>query len=123
MTFHIENARFIREDLIFKVEGTAEWRSERATEYPSDARNPEAAESLTRLAHNLWKLPDHPSWRRPVETWIGPDEDTALHVAETHSEVCILKRYGFYIAATGDPVLFLEGYMALPLYPPRAHWR
>lgn len=28
MTYDIENARIIREDLIFKVEGTAEWRCE-----------------------------------------------------------------------------------------------
>lgn len=54
-----------KEWLISKVRGAAEWRAQKAVEYPDDRRNEQCSGSLTELADYLDRLPPgHPVYRK-----------------------------------------------------------
>ena len=109
-----------REQLIYRVEGTAEWRTRKSEEYPDDERNIRSSRCLELLATNLRELPpDHPKllrlWR--LEFGFGdldpalepPEEeltDRVLEFSDSLSEE--LRQYGFQFDADGDPENFLS---------------
>lgn len=48
----------IRDQLRLSLEGTAEWRSRKSTEYPDDTRNAEAAKLCEALAGSVGDIDD-----------------------------------------------------------------
>ncbi len=82
---------YVRDTLAQEFERQAEWRDQKAEEYPDpdDARNARAAEGLRGLAEYVRNLPyDDPRLRRLAEVWSSPDpDDGAAHL--------LLDKYGF----------------------------
>jgi hypothetical protein len=98
------------EHLIESVESSAEWRAEKAAQYPNDKRNRTSAESLSKLAKKLRKLgadnerlqAHEAAEKRLVELdAYGPD--ITEHISR------YVGRYGFDYPADGDPEPFLDG--------------
>jgi hypothetical protein len=81
------------EDEAVNLENTAEWRSEKDSQFPDDKRNAEAAEICSRLASELLAVGETPEAERfsAIEDFIfredGPGEDNNAHlVAERWNE-------------------------------------
>jgi len=80
---------FVKETLAEEFLRQAEWRDQKAGEYPDDPRNARAAEGLRGLAEYVRNLPDDdPRLRRLAEAWSSPDPvDGAAQL--------LLDKYGF----------------------------
>jgi hypothetical protein len=99
------------EQIIERVESSADWRAEKAEQYPNDARNMRSSQALTKLAEKLKGLPANDEnvaayeavMSRLVESDVG---DEMLGVIEYESQY--IGRYGFDYAQDGDPADFLE---------------
>jgi hypothetical protein len=95
-----------------QVEGTAEWRIQKAAEYPHDAdRNLEAAKDLSALAKSLEEIPaDDPLWadcERVSEAEAESDEsDRMILLSEWLSDR--LKDVDFRDACPEDGRAFLQ---------------
>jgi hypothetical protein len=83
----------MEEWLVNELESTAQWRQEKAEQYPDDERNAEASKILHQLAEELRSLPATPEYNRysAIHDFIfaeGDDsEDTNSHrVAERWNE-------------------------------------
>jgi hypothetical protein len=99
------------EQLIEKVESSADWRAGKAEQYPDDTRNMRSSRALEKLAKRLKALPDDDEdgtayeavVRRLVES--GYDR-LMLGLSEHESQY--VGRYGFDYPQDGDPASFLS---------------
>jgi flagellar biosynthesis/type III secretory pathway protein FliH len=99
------------EQLIENVESSADWRAEKAEQYPDDTRNMRSSQALTKLAEKLKALPANDEnvaayeavMSRLVESDGG---DEMFGVIEYESQY--IGRYGFDYPQDGDPADFLE---------------
>ena len=96
------------EDLIMRVESSANWRAEKAVQYPDDKRNLRCSEALRELGRRLNELPadnEHAcAYEAVVERLVeleAYDDRTSRHESEH------IGRYGFNYPADGDPEAFL----------------
>jgi hypothetical protein len=64
-----------------ELENTADWRSEKAEEYPNDPRNTEVAEPLTKLAADLRSIEGNSEATRfeALHNFVFRQDDTAQH--------------------------------------------
>jgi hypothetical protein len=94
--------------LVERVEDTAEWRAEKAQQYPDDKRNEHSSDALRALAERLGALPrDGRSARAYNETMERALEfDLGISISETEREY--IGRYGFDYPQDGDPEAFIE---------------
>ncbi len=98
------------ESLLNDIEGSSEWRADKAKQYPDDKRNVRSSESLARLSKQLSALPDNdPKLRAYSELIVrGVDADMDLgRYSEFQSTY--IGRYGFDYPADGDPDSFMDG--------------
>ncbi len=99
--------------LVEKIEGQADWREQKAAEYPEDGRNGRSAKALRVLASRLKELPaTYPKLRELWRLWYGlrkPRDPNPLKEPWPFIEVEIesIRVYGFYNEANGDPEEFL----------------
>jgi len=99
------------EQLIEKVESSADWRAGKAEQYPDDNRNLRSSQALTKLAARLKALPKNDprglAYEEAVERLVEIDCDSEmLGVIENESQ--FIGRYGFDYPQDGDPASFLE---------------
>lgn len=97
--------------LVVTIQGSANWRAQKAAEYPDDGRNLESSRSLQSLADKLERLPaDHPklhgSWWALFKQLPGDKEADLLTATEFESR--LISRYGFDRPDDGDPERFLD---------------
>jgi hypothetical protein len=100
------NTAHVKECLLSDIENTAEWRREKAVQYPDDERNQQCAESLDRLAAEVRVLADnHPLFLRLLHLW---------QVSLNPSEIILdsIARYGFDWEESGDAEEFLQRLIA-----------
>jgi hypothetical protein len=105
----LENLAFNMEYfLIEDIENTADWRKQKAYEYPDDAaRNLSAQKSLLALAEYIRNLPsDHPLFLAIAKAWIN--DNTPESAIE--DENAYIRMYGFQMEP--DPEWFIEFLMA-----------
>ena len=101
-----------RDYLADEIEGTADWRSRKAEEFPDDPRNKEAAEGLAKLAEKIRSLPADDEkirqlWRVDFSlAEIVSEDDKSLERAQAQGE--FLREYGFSGTATVDSGEFLD---------------
>jgi hypothetical protein len=110
------NIKQFQDDLILKIENSAEWRSQKAVEYPDDERNQASADALTKLAAALSALPEnHPGlvalWaqeNRPaaLALTLGSSDEFGPEMIAVESE--FIGRYGFDGPEDGDADAFLR---------------
>jgi hypothetical protein len=98
------------ESLLSDIEGSSEWRAEKAKQYPDDKRNVRSSESLARLSKQLSDLPDNdPKLRAYSELIVrGVDADVDFGPYSEFQSTYI-GRYGFDYPADGDPDSFMDG--------------
>lgn len=98
------------ETLIMQVESSAEWRADKAKQYPDDTRNVRCSEALSELAKNLSGLPaGNPhamAYEAAVERLVDLDADACSRMSEHENRYT--GRYGFDYPADGDPEEFLS---------------
>jgi hypothetical protein len=83
-----------RQLLLDALEYQAEWRDQKAIEYPHDERNKNSAEALRQLAEQLEKIPPSDDvWRVYSLAWDRFDNSAAERVLEHERET--LRTYGF----------------------------
>lgn len=103
-TYHGADLEFLKEQIGFAVEGSAQWRRRKAEEYPEDARNERSAGALDRLAERLAALPsEHRAFRDLAQVWYG----SGLSATEAQSQY--VGRYGFDGEQDAEPEAFLDG--------------
>lgn len=94
----LSEVSFNRTELLDRITAQAQWRDEKAREYPDDVRNSQSADSLRQLARHLGNIPvSDPLWVRYYRAWdqLADDDGEALHSAnELESDE--LRTYGFY---------------------------
>jgi hypothetical protein len=107
-------SKFLNETIGNQVEWTAEWRRQKAAQFPNDRRNLQAAEELERLSREIDRLKDSDIEREISEATDSitniDDGDAWLSISESVSEG--LRSVGFhdsYSTATE----FLEWYRDL----------
>lgn len=97
------------EMLIDNVESSADWRAEKAKQYPDDTRNMRCSEALAKLAERLKALPgkdENVVAYEAVMNRLG-DLDDAMFNATEH-ESSYIGRYGFDYPQDGDAASFLS---------------
>ena len=99
--------------LVEQLERQAEWRDQKAQEYPDDKRNKNSATSLRQLAEHLSKIaPTDQLWIRYSRAWSHDGIDT-MRLSEYESEE--LRTYGFHNESAQvtmeDAVQFLEAHV------------
>lgn len=98
------------EQLIAHVESSADWRAEKAEQYPDDARNMRSSQALTKLAEKLKALPANDenvaAYEAVMDRLVESDGDEMFGVIEYESQY--IGRYGFDYPQDGDPADFLE---------------
>jgi hypothetical protein len=96
----------------------AEWRDEKAFEYPEDDRNRRNAKALRALANQLVVLPTtnaklrelwsvHYRLRKPGEKNVYDDASPFID-----AEQGVLRLYGFHVEEDGNPEQFLDRWIA-----------
>jgi hypothetical protein len=101
MSFHLD-------ELLSRVEESADWRDQKAAEYPNDKRNSRSSEALKTLAQNLGSLP--PETAATYENLMdrAVEHPNALYrISEVEQRY--ISRYGFDYPQDGNPAPFLEG--------------
>ena len=94
--------------LITNVQSSAEWRAQKAEQYPEDKRNLRSSEALTKLADNLRALSGNDENVVAYEAAVArlsKDDDGVRRVVEHES--AFIGRYGFGYPQDGDPADFL----------------
>jgi hypothetical protein len=77
----------------------ADWRDEKASEYPDDVRNKRSEESLRQLVDHLGNLPPNDSlWVRYSRVWDDGEGNTNLVEYEHEA----LRTFGFYAGPAED---------------------
>ena len=103
----MKNIPEMKKQLVEQIERQAEWREQRAVEYPDDDRNGQSAASLRRLAKQLGEFPTtDPRWRRLLNCYYGNSDDARCTIIEAESEA--LRLYGFHEEKNGNPADFLD---------------
>lgn len=102
------------EDLIDKVESSAEWRAAKAKQYPDDNRNVHSAQALGKLAEKLNALPDNDknvsAYEAVMDRLIESDAKQISNGELVEHENEYIGRYGFdYRQNDADPAGFLSG--------------
>jgi hypothetical protein len=97
------------EILTCNVESSADWRAEKAEQYPDDNRNMRSSRALAKLAERLRTLPDNDDNVVAYEAIMGrladlDDDLTRVTEHESH----YIGRYGFDYPQDGDPASFLS---------------
>jgi hypothetical protein len=95
----------------------ADWRAQKAEEYPDDDRSRRSAASLRKLQERLSAFPaTEAKWSRLWNAYYGPRrssdpdrQDESLEFIGIEREA--LRRYGFYKEEDGDPAEFLDRYI------------
>jgi hypothetical protein len=104
-----ENPMYL-EMLLDQVEGSADWRADKAAQYPDDRRNERSSAALSALAKNLRALPANDkhvrAYEAVVERLVDLDVDTLTEMTE--HETRYVGRYGFDYPADGDAREFLS---------------
>lgn len=94
--------------LIEHVESSADWRAEKAAQYPDDRRNRRSSDSLTKLAQKLRELSvdnEHAkTYESLVERLFEVDQGYQISEHESH----YIGRYGFDYPVDGDAEEFLS---------------
>lgn len=98
------------QDLIERIESSADWRAQKAEQYPDDNRNLRSSQALTKLAERLSALPGNDENVVAYEAVMGRlvDAEDDLHKVVEH-ENHYIGRYGFEYPQNGDPAGFLAG--------------
>jgi hypothetical protein len=91
----------------YQVENTADWRREKAKEFPHDARNLKAAKELDQLAAEIQALEGSEIHKQICEL----SDTLADHFAEIEAVSDELRSIGFHTSYTGAE--FLEWYRDL----------
>jgi hypothetical protein len=99
------------EQIIDRVESSADWRAEKAEQYPNDTRNMRSSQALTKLAEKLKSLPANDenvaAYEAVMSRLVESDDcDEMIGVFEYESQY--IGRYGFDYPQDGDPADFLE---------------
>lgn len=97
------------EFLIASVEESAEWRAEKAAQFPDDERNERCSAALAVLARNLRALPARDGHAQAYDAAMGrlvEFEDALIEMGE--HETRHIGRYGFDYPEDGDPRAFLS---------------
>jgi hypothetical protein len=97
------------EHLIIAVESSAEWRAQKAEQYPDDNRNIRSSQALAKLAEKLKALPDDDENVAAYETVLSrltDSNDDPSRVSEHESHY--IGRYGFDYPQDGNPAGFLS---------------
>lgn len=76
--------------LLLALEFTADWREEKAKEYPEDRRNVQAANQLKSLAKSVGEIADEQLWERLDQVYAEGD----IKVSEAQSQ--FFREIGFY---------------------------
>lgn len=90
----------------YQVESSAEWRREKANQFPHDGRNEAAAEELDRIAKEISELEGSDIHTRVRETIDRMDVDDGFELNESVSSE--IRSIGFHSTHTGHS--FLEWY-------------
>jgi hypothetical protein len=104
-----------RAQFLERIEYQAEWRDQKAIEYPDDKRNKQSARCLRQLAQYLGNIPPNDSlWVRYGRVWDRVTDTGTTEPVEHESEQ--LRAYGFYGAgpeevSPKDAVEFLRGHV------------
>jgi hypothetical protein len=94
----------LKEQLVLSIEGTAQWRSEKAQEYPQDTHNLTAEKALNALADYIKSLPnDHPLFLSMMFFWDRENPNAEIISAEEND---IIRTYGYQ--ASPDPEAFVN---------------
>lgn len=94
------------EGLIMSVESSAQWRAEKAEQYPDDSRNARSSHALKKLAEKMHALPADDEYVLAYEAVMARmDDDDLYRVSEHESQ--FIGRYGFDYPQDGDPSDFL----------------
>jgi hypothetical protein len=72
--------------IVVALECTAEWRRQKAVEYPEDKQNLEAATLLDRLAIEVGALEDSALTSTLLKLYEGASDNEGLRIAERESE-------------------------------------
>lgn len=96
------------EMLIGNVESSADWRAEKAKQYPDDKRNVRSSEALKELARNLRQIPAGDetavAYSAVVDRLVDLDEGDRISEYESP----FIGRYGFDYPTDGDAADFLS---------------
>jgi hypothetical protein len=100
-------------DLIERVDASAEWRARKAEQYPDDRRNAQSSKALVKLAQNLKALPADDEHAEAYEAVMDrmeelDDGDADLFLRVSEHETGYIGRYGFDYPQDGDPAGFLS---------------
>ena len=99
------------EQLIEKVESSADWRAEKAEQYPDDTRNVRSSQALMKLAKRLKTLPDDDENGAAYETVMSrlmESDDDSAGISAIEHESNYIGRYGFDYPQDGNPADFLS---------------
>jgi hypothetical protein len=98
------------EQLITNVESSAEWRAQKADQYPDDNRNLRSSQALAKLAENLKSLSRNDGNAVAYEAVVArlSEDGDGVHRVVEH-ETRYVGRYGFNYPQNGDPADFLAG--------------
>ena len=93
--------------VIARVQTTAEWRRDKARQYPGDRRNRDTAEALEELARELAALPAEEFQKLDeLQTRAGETGDRLSDISEAEDQ--LLGRYGGNDRGSGDARDFLK---------------
>jgi hypothetical protein len=100
-------------DLIERVVASADWRAQKAEQYPDDRRNTQSSKALTKLAENLRALPADDEHVMAYEAVMDrleelDDGNADLLVRVSEHQTGYIGRYGFDYPQDGDPAVFLS---------------
>jgi hypothetical protein len=103
------------EELIDRVETSADWRAQKAEQYPDDRPNERSSQALRKLAGNLRALPADDEHAAAFEAAMERRAELAADeplVNDVDDEPRYISRYGFDNPEDGDPAGFLSGLTA-----------
>ena len=96
---------YYREIFEMDIVSTADWRREKAEEYPDDERNERSADALVNLTEYVKGLDDNHPIFQAFEYFSDEDTDDDAIVSTTEIMSKALSRYGF--DGKDDPEYFL----------------
>ncbi len=103
-------ASHLKELLAADIQGQADWRAQKAEEYPEDERNARCSAALSRLAKSVEAISDdHPLFQRLKRLANTLGEDGMYQILEDGEENRLISRYGFDFPADdgSEPERFL----------------
>jgi hypothetical protein len=98
------------EQLIEKIESSADWRAEKANQYPDDTRNQRSSRALRTLGERLKALSDDDEnvvAYVTIASRLAESGDADEMLSSIEHESHYIGRYGFDYPQDGDPASFL----------------